>query len=94
MQYARSVVGLVMFGVPNHGIKTSHWKPIVDNRPNESLVRNLAPGSIYLRMIRDRFEQDYNSLSSTVISVYETKLSGTAKVCRRPTLSLDSNLSD
>ncbi|KXJ86483.1 hypothetical protein Micbo1qcDRAFT_219001 [Microdochium bolleyi] len=52
---ARCVYGFVFFGVPNRGIYISHWLPMVDNQPNESLVRNLAPESHYLRNLHRRF---------------------------------------
>ncbi|KXJ84606.1 hypothetical protein Micbo1qcDRAFT_129391, partial [Microdochium bolleyi] len=52
---ARSVYGLVFFGVPNRGLCISYWLPIVDNQPNENLIRNLAPGSHYLRNLHHRF---------------------------------------
>ena len=53
---------------------------MVHEQPNENLVRALAPESIYLRTIKDRFDREYNSPGSTVISVCETKLSPTAQV--------------
>ncbi|KAH8721576.1 hypothetical protein GQ44DRAFT_623108 [Phaeosphaeriaceae sp. PMI808] len=54
----QSIYGLLFFGVPNRGIEISHWLPIVNNQPNENLIRNLAPGSIYLRNLQQRFSID------------------------------------
>lgn len=77
----QSVYGLLFFGVPNRGIEISHWLPIVNNQPNEDLVRNLAPGSIYLRNLQHRFCQVFGFHDSRVVSIYETMKSKTAKVC-------------
>jgi hypothetical protein len=76
-----SVYGLLFFGVPNQGIRISHWLPIVRDQPNESLVRNLAPGSIYLRNLQDRFCRVFRFHDSRLVSIYETMKSKTAKVC-------------
>lgn len=71
--------GLVFFGVPNRGIRISHWLPMVDDQPNESLVRNLATESHYLRSLHDRFSRVFRFPTSRVVSVYETLKSKTAK---------------
>ncbi|OCK74812.1 hypothetical protein K432DRAFT_309928 [Lepidopterella palustris CBS 459.81] len=75
----QSVYGLLFFGVPNRGIEISHWLPIVDNQPNENLIRNLAPGSIYLRNLQHKFCQVFGFHDSRVVSIYETMKSKTAK---------------
>lgn len=74
------VYGLLFFGVPNRGILTSHWKPIVNEHPNENLVRNLAPESIYLRNLHGRFSQVFSYPDVRVVSIFETLRSKTAKV--------------
>ncbi len=74
------VYGLLFFGVPNRGILTSHWMPIVNDHPNETLVRNLAPDSIYLRSLHDRFGRVFGFPDARVVSIYETSRSKTAKV--------------
>ncbi|KAH7317172.1 hypothetical protein B0I35DRAFT_268011 [Stachybotrys elegans] len=76
---ARCVYGLIFFGVPNLGIRTQHWLPMVDNQPNMNLVHNLEPGSLYLRSLHDRFCRVFTSPTSRVVSVYETVKSKTAK---------------
>lgn len=78
---AQCVYGMIFFGVPNRGIQISHWLPMVNNQPNESLIRNLAPSSIYLRNLQDRFFQVFRFPDSRVVSVYGTMKSKTAKVC-------------
>ena len=85
----QSVYGLLFFGVPNRGIEISHWLPIVNNQPNENLVRNLAPGSSYLRSLQYRFCQVFGFHGSRIVSIYETMKSQTAKVCvENPHLTL------
>jgi hypothetical protein len=81
---SQCVYGLIFFGVPNRGIRITHWLPIVDNQPNENLVRNLAPGSHYLRNLHERFCRELGFATSKVVSVYETQRSRTAKVCIKP----------
>ena len=78
---AQCVYGMIFFGVPNRGIRISHWLPMVNNQPNESLIRNLAPDSHYLRSLQERFSQVFRFPESRVVSVYETLKSQTAKVC-------------
>ncbi len=79
---AQSVYSLIFFGVPNRGIRISHWLTMFNNQPNEGLVLNLAPDSHYLRSLHDRFGRVFNKFqASRVVSVYQTLNSKTAKVC-------------
>lgn len=77
-----SVYGLVFFGVPNLGIRISHWLPMVKNQPNEDLINNLKPDSRYLTNLQRTFENEFRYPGSKVVSVYETEKSKTAKVIR------------
>lgn len=86
---AQCVYGFIFFGVPNQGIRITHWLPMVKNQPNENLVRNLAPNSHYLRNLHEKFCRELMMLlpNSAVISVYETVRTKTAKVCTRDSAS-------
>ena len=75
----RSIYALLFFGVPNRGLAMSHWLPIVSNQPNEGLIRNLEPGSNYLRSLQRRFDSIFAFPDSRIVSVYETAMSKTAK---------------
>ena len=78
---AQCVYGFIFFGVPNQGIRITHWLPMVKNQPNEDLVRNLAPESHYLQRLHEKFCRELELLqNSMMISVYETLKGKTAKV--------------
>lgn len=77
-----SIYGLLLFGVPNGGIKTEYWMPIVDSKPNRSLIDNLAPDAYYLRNLQENFSRVFRFPHLRVYSVFETKMSATAKVGR------------
>ncbi|KAL6896361.1 hypothetical protein GGI43DRAFT_385900 [Trichoderma evansii] len=74
-----SIYGLLLFGVPNGGIKTEYWMPIVDRKPNRSLITSLEPDAYYLRNLQDNFNRVFCFPDARVISVYETKKSATTK---------------
>jgi ankyrin repeat protein len=74
-----SVYGCLFFGVPSQGIQASHWLPIVQDHPNEALVRNLQPHSTYLRTLRENFHQVFRFNDARVVSIYETQRSKTAE---------------
>ncbi|KAL4883004.1 hypothetical protein BJY04DRAFT_216722 [Aspergillus karnatakaensis] len=75
-----SVYALMLFGVPHQGIKTSHWRPIVANQPNQRLVNNLDPEALYLRDLTKKVERIFSQLpGSRVITIFETMSSKTAK---------------
>jgi len=77
---AKCIYGLIFFGVPNQGMQTSQWLPIVSGRPNKNMVQDLEPGSHYLRVLKERFYDSFTSPNSRVLSVYETRMSPTPKV--------------
>ncbi|KAL7970871.1 hypothetical protein HDV63DRAFT_372603 [Trichoderma sp. SZMC 28014] len=74
-----SIYGLLLFGVPNKGIKTEYWMPIVDTKPNEGLITSLKPNSPYLRDLQENFNRVFCFPDARVTSVYETKKSPTIK---------------
>ncbi|KAL7919211.1 hypothetical protein ACQKWADRAFT_210864 [Trichoderma austrokoningii] len=74
-----SVYGLLLFGVPNGGIKTEYWMPIVNTQPNRSLITSLEPDAYYLRNLHQNFNKVFCFPDARVTSVYETKTSATTK---------------
>lgn len=81
---AKCVYGFIFFGVPNQGIRITHWLPMVKHQPNEILVQNLAPDSHYLQTLHEKFcrELILFQIPIMMISIYETAKTKTAKVCR------------
>ncbi|EHK23526.1 uncharacterized protein TRIVIDRAFT_64038 [Trichoderma virens Gv29-8] len=60
-----SIYGLLFFGVPNGGIKTEYWMPIVDRMPNRGLITSLEPDAYYLRNLQHTqtpFNQNHSGL--------------------------------
>lgn len=78
-----SIYGLLLFGVPNGGIKTEYWMPIVDRMPNKGLIASLKPGAFYLKHLQESFNRVFCFPDARVTSIYETKMSATAKVRRK-----------
>lgn len=76
---ARCVYGLVLFGVPHFGLLVKPWLQIVRARANEDLIRDLQPGSRYLRILDEEFRKQFSTPHSKVITVYETMNSPTTK---------------
>lgn len=76
------IYGLLLFGVPNGGIETKYWMPIVDSKPNKSLIDSLAPDAYYLRNLQENFNRVFCFPEAKVTSVFETKKSATAKVSK------------
>ncbi|PON19965.1 hypothetical protein TGAM01_v211171 [Trichoderma gamsii] len=82
-----SIYGLLLFGVPNGGIKTQYWMPIVDRNPNRGLITSLEPDAYYLRSLQDNFNRVFCFPDARVTSVYETMKSATTKVSRKAKFS-------
>jgi hypothetical protein len=78
-----SIYGLLFFGVPNGGIKTEYWMPIVDRMPNRGLITSLEPDAYYLRNLQVNFNRVFCFPDARVVSVYETMKSPTTKVSRK-----------
>jgi len=73
------IYGLLFCGVPNRGIATNSWMPIVKNQPNEKLIRSITPGSLYLRDLQSRFDTTFTFSDARIVSVYETMRTKTLK---------------
>ncbi|KAL7931345.1 hypothetical protein V8C35DRAFT_323772 [Trichoderma chlorosporum] len=57
-----SIYGLLLFGVPNFGIKTKYWMPIVETKPNRNLIASLEPDTYYLRNLQENFNRNHSDL--------------------------------
>lgn len=42
---------MLFFGVPNGGIKTAYWMPIVDRKPNKKLITSPEPNNDHLKVL-------------------------------------------
>lgn len=76
---ARCVYGLVLFGVPHFGLLVKPWLQIVQAKANEDLIRDLKPGSRYLRRLDEDFRKQFSAPHSKVVSIYETLKSPTTR---------------
>jgi len=76
------VLGAIMFGVPSLGMDQSHLLSMVEGRPNEQLVQDLARdgGANYVRQLNTRFQGLTFLRTAKVIWAYETKESPTVIV--------------
>jgi triacylglycerol esterase/lipase EstA (alpha/beta hydrolase family) len=63
---------IILFGVPNRGMKMSHLFPMVDGNPNVGLVEVLSQESEYLRKLDEKFNGVMLLRRIRLISVYET----------------------
>ena len=63
---------IILFGVPNRGMKISHLVQMVKEQPNEQLVECLAPGQNYLEWLDDRLGGIAFHRDMRIMSVYET----------------------
>lgn len=75
-----SIRGIILFGVPARGTHMSHFLPMVEEYPNESLIRLLSPDSTYLSDLDQQFSGIAHLADVRLISVYETKMTMTTKV--------------
>ena len=75
-----SIRGIILFGVPSRGMHMSHFLPMVEGYPNESLIRLLSPDSTYLSDLDQQFSGIAHLADVRLISVYETKMTMTTKV--------------
>ncbi|KAI1140023.1 hypothetical protein F5Y05DRAFT_411088 [Hypoxylon sp. FL0543] len=74
--------GGIFFGVPSHGMATSHLLAMVEGQVNEQLVHDLSTGSEYLQCLDDRFSGLSLVRDMFIHWAYETKTSPT--VIRKP----------
>lgn len=63
---------VILFGVPNRGMRMSHLLPMVEGKPNAGLVEILSPESTYLPKLDEQFSSIMLLRKIRLISVYET----------------------
>jgi serine/threonine protein kinase len=61
--------GLVFIGTPHEGIQNDDWADVWGDQPSGILVRDLAPGSSFLRDLRESFKQ--HLLQEKILTVFE-----------------------
>ena len=84
-QYNReSAYGAFLFGVPNQGIDIQSLLPMVQDQPNQYMLRSLSRESDLLQEQQDRFPNAFNFTDSKTICFYETKMSPTAELVSSP----------
>jgi hypothetical protein len=74
---------VILFGVPNRGMKNSHLFPMVEGQPNAALVQALSLDSIYLSQLDEHFSGVTRLRKVRLVSVFETKQSRTTRVSRQ-----------
>ncbi|KAI5836715.1 hypothetical protein DFP73DRAFT_453508, partial [Morchella snyderi] len=77
-QILKSTAALLLYGVPNRGLRIESLLPMVRGQPNHSLVEALKPESTYLELLHHNFCTHFTFPDSEIISFWETKLSPTA----------------
>lgn len=80
----KACYGLLLFGVPNLGLRNDQLESIVQGRPNQVLIRDLvvdddSEPSPFLRRISDQFSECCKG-QYQVISFYERQRSSTVQV--------------
>lgn len=73
---------IILFGVPNRGMRISHLAPMVKGQPNESLVQQLSMNSACWKDLQEQFRGIALHRDMRLISVYETQQSQVPKVCQ------------
>jgi hypothetical protein len=76
---------LILFGVPNQGLRNEQLKAMVAGQPNEQLVRDLivdsdSEASPYLKSLNQRFLDGFKSRDLHILCYFERKLSKTIEV--------------
>ncbi|KAI1126898.1 hypothetical protein F5Y10DRAFT_243740 [Nemania abortiva] len=72
-------LGGIFFGVPSHGMKTSHLLAMVRGQVNEQVVSDLSTDSEYLGVLDDSFSGLVLTRHMRLYWAYETKTSPTIK---------------
>jgi hypothetical protein len=75
----KATYALLFFGVPNRGMETRGFTPIVHDAPNRYLVEVLRTGSDFLREQSGNFPKLFHFTDSEIISYYETEETATAQ---------------
>lgn len=76
-----SCYAVLLFAVPNRGLDNSSLMYMVKGQPNEDLVKDLKESSRFLSILSRRFNKYFTLEDSKIISIYETKMTSTVKVC-------------
>lgn len=78
-QILDNILGAIMFGVPSLGMEQTHLISVVEGRPNEQLVQDLARdgGANYVRRLNTRFKGLTFLRTARLIWAYETRESPT-----------------
>lgn len=76
----RSLAGIILFGVPSHGMAIGSLLPMVGDNPNRALLETLTSSSTVLRSQGQAFlkTSDGPNAAFQTISFYETQKSPTA----------------
>lgn len=74
----RSIVGMLLFGVPSEGMAVESLLPMARQNPNEAFLQTLGRDSEVLRFQRQKFRAAFAFEDSKVFSFYETRRSPTA----------------
>lgn len=85
----KSIRGILFFGVPNQGMKIESLLPMVQNQPNENLIRTLRHNSERLieqsQQFLKRFQGEWRGIDLDIVKIfcfYETRRSPTAQKVR------------
>ncbi|KAK9423008.1 hypothetical protein SUNI508_04675 [Seiridium unicorne] len=69
---AQSLLGSIMFGVPNLGMHNKSLIPMTEGRPNETFARSLGVESHYLPMLDEDFFIHFTQKKVPLVAIYET----------------------
>ncbi|RAQ98795.1 alpha beta-hydrolase [Stemphylium lycopersici] len=70
-----TIGGLAFFGTPHEGIQNEDWTEIWGDEPSSILIRDLKPGSSFLRELGESFKQ--HLLQEKVLTIFEHQESQT-----------------
>lgn len=81
---SKACFGMLLFGVPNLGLRNDQLMTLVRGQPNESLIRDLlvdndSEPSTFLKRLADQFSIYYKG-HYRVVTFFERMLSPTLKV--------------
>lgn len=80
-QILRSVYGIALFGVPNHGMPIASLVPMAGNGPNRFLLESISDKNP--QILTDQHERFFQALESAgdneIVCFYETMESPTAQ---------------
>lgn len=85
-----STIGLMFFGVPHYGLRSTELEYVIKGQPNEALVEILRPESPYLDALHRNFLDISKLRAWKIWSYFETMVSNTAKVSKQLSLIIIS----